>query len=46
MTEEQRLWQVQAQSDHAALVVLRRAGVHDCHLLHYLQMVTEKLAKA
>ena len=46
MTEEQRLWWAQAQSDHAALVVLRRAGVHDCHLLHYLQMVCEKLAKA
>ena len=47
MNNSQRLWWEQAKSDHAAFVVLRRQpGVADCHPLHYLQMVTEKLAKA
>jgi HEPN domain-containing protein len=46
MNEAQRLWWNQARSDHALFVRLRREGVHDCHLLHYLQMATEKLSKA
>jgi hypothetical protein len=46
MNEAQRLWWTQAKSDHAAFVVLRRAGVHECQMLHYLQMASEKLAKA
>jgi hypothetical protein len=46
MNNAQELWWRQAQSDHALFVQLRRAGVHECHLLHYLQMATEKLSKA
>jgi hypothetical protein len=42
----QRLWWQQAQSDLALYEQLRRIGVHECHLLHYLQMATEKLSKA
>ena len=40
------LWWRQAPSDQALFVDLRRRGVHECHLLHYLQMATEKLSKA
>lgn len=36
----------QARSDRAALERLNHFGVDDCHRLHYLQMLTEKLAKA
>lgn len=36
----------QARSDHAVLRRLSRLPVEDCHRLHYLQMVSEKLAKA
>src|SRR5438067_13529370 len=25
---------------------LRRAGLHECHMLHYLQMAAEKIGKA
>ncbi|MGH7134314.1 MAG: hypothetical protein ACREHD_01155, partial [Pirellulales bacterium] len=46
MTEPQRLWWRQAQSDHQIFVRLRGAGASECHLLHYLQMATEKLSKA
>jgi len=46
MNDAQRLWWRQAQSDHKIFVQLRRAGAHECHLLHYLQMATEKLSKA
>src|ERR1700683_2930283 len=46
MKTEQRLWWKQAQSDHAIFVQLRGLGAHECHLLHYLQMATEKLSKA
>lgn len=46
MNQAQELWWRQGQSDHAIFVQLRRAGVHECHLLHYLQMATEKLSKA
>jgi hypothetical protein len=46
MNNNQQCWWEQAQSDHAVLVVLRGKGVAPCHQLHYLQMVTEKLAKA
>lgn len=46
MTSYQELWWRQAQSDHVVLVSLRRNGAAACHQLHYLQMVTEKLAKA
>jgi hypothetical protein len=44
MNKAQELWWQQAQSDFAAFGLLRRAA--PCHQLHYLQMVTEKLAKA
>jgi hypothetical protein len=46
MNDAQQLWWRQAQSDHAIFVQLRRTGGHECHLLHYLQMATEKLSKA
>lgn len=38
-------WQ-QAKSDHVAFVLLRGRGVEQCHVLHYLQMAAEKIAKA
>lgn len=37
---------VQARSDYAVLKRLGAAGVENCHRLHYLQMVTEKISKA
>ena len=40
MNHEQELWWNQARSDHALFVRLRRDGVHQCHLLHDLQMAT------
>jgi hypothetical protein len=46
MNGYQGLWWEQARSDHAVLLLLRRQGAASCHLLHYLQMVTEKLGKA
>src|SRR5439155_1098362 len=46
MNDAQKLWWEQAKSDHAVFVLLRRAGVHECHMLHYLQMTTEKVSKA
>jgi len=46
VNNEQKLWWKQARSDHALFVQLRGAGVHECHLLHYLQMATEKVSKA
>ena len=46
MNEAQKLWWEQAKSDHAAFVFLRRGGVHECHVLHYLQMASEKISKA
>jgi hypothetical protein len=46
MNSYQELWWKQAQADHAAYEVLRRAGAAPCHQLHYLQMVGEKIAKA
>ena len=46
MNSYQQLWWQQAQSDHLVLVLLRQSGEAPYHQLHYLQMVTEKLAKA
>lgn len=46
MNEPQRLWWRQAESDYRIFGLLRREGVPPCHSLHYLQMATEKLAKA
>jgi hypothetical protein len=46
MNDAQRLWWQQAQSDRVLFLKLRRVGAHECHLLHYLQMATEKLSKA
>lgn len=46
MKREQELWWRQAASDHSVFVHLRRAGIPKCHLLHYLQMATEKISKA
>jgi hypothetical protein len=46
MNHAQELWWKQTEADHRLFVQLRRAGAHECHLLHYLQMATEKLSKA
>lgn len=46
MNHSQQLWWEQAKSDHIAFEVVRRQGLAECHALHYLQMTTEKLAKA
>lgn len=46
MNRQTELWWRQAQSDHEMFLLLRQQGVAQCHVLHYLQMVTEKLAKA
>ncbi len=35
----------QSHSDYEAFVILNQAAVPVCHCLHYLQMLTEKLAK-
>lgn len=46
MNQFQRVWWQQSQSDHEMFVVCRSEGFAQCHTLHYLQMATEKLAKA
>jgi hypothetical protein len=46
MNDAQKLWWKQAQSDLSLCIQLRRAGAHECHMLHYLQMATEKISKA
>jgi hypothetical protein len=46
MNTAQRLWWEQAKSDYAVFDLLRRTGVHECHVLHYLQMAAEKISKA
>jgi hypothetical protein len=46
MNQFQELWWEQSRSDQGVLVILRKNGAAPCHQLHYLQMVTEKLAKA
>jgi len=46
MNAAQTLWWEQVKSDLAIFVQLKRTGAPQCHLLHYLQMATEKLSKA
>jgi hypothetical protein len=46
MNSYQELWWQQARSDHEVFVLVRGQGMAQCHSLHYLQMATEKLAKA
>lgn len=46
MKQAQSLWWQQAKSDYEVFELLRGEGVVACHCLHYLQMSTEKLAKA
>ncbi len=46
MNGAQTLWWRQARSDFDLFATLRRGGARQCHLLHYLQMATEKLSKA
>ena len=46
MNSVQELWWRQARSDFAVFEILRKNDVEPCHLLHYLQMATEKLGKA
>ena len=46
MNASQELWWRQAQSDYDIFELLRKYNVPTCHQLHYLQMATEKIAKA
>lgn len=46
MNRYQELWWQQAQSDYEVFALVRGIGQPQCHSLHYLQMATEKLAKA
>lgn len=46
MNSYQRVWWEQAKSDYETFDLLRKEGAAECHMLHYLQMATEKLAKA
>lgn len=47
MTEHQRFFLIQAQTDFAVFELLRsRPEMPPCHALHYLQMSTELLGKA
>lgn len=46
MNWHQQLWWRQAQAELSVFRLLRANGVAACHCLHYLQMVTEKIAKA
>lgn len=46
MNPQQGIWLQQARSDFEVFELLRKLGLPDCHLLHYLQMTTEKLGKA
>lgn len=46
MNRYQELWWRQAKSEYGAFSLLRGRGVAPCHSLHFLQMVTEKIAKA
>lgn len=46
MNSFQNLWWKQAKSDHDTFLLLMEMGSAECHLLHFLQMATEKLAKA
>ena len=46
MNSRQKLWWQQAKSDHDVFELVRREGMPECHSLHYLQMATEKVAKA
>ena len=47
MNPQQAVFLVQARSDFGVFETMRSiATIHPCHLLHYLQMATEKLGKA
>jgi hypothetical protein len=46
MNSFQDVWWQQARSDHRVFELLRGRGIAQCHSLHYLQMATEKIAKA
>ncbi len=46
MNSAQQLWWQQAESDLQVFDLLRRTGQAECHQLHYLQMASEKIAKA
>lgn len=46
MNMAQRLWWTQAKSDLTAFDLLAREGADSCCVLHYLQMITEKISKA
>jgi hypothetical protein len=46
MNSFQRIWWEQVKSDYQIFALIRSRGIAQCHSLHYLQMVTEKIAKA
>lgn len=46
MNKAQELWWSQAKSDYRLFEKLQGEKYEPCHVLHYLQMATEKLSKA
>lgn len=46
MNSFQAVWYEQVKSDHEVVRILLESRTAQCHVLHYLQMVTEKLGKA
>ena len=46
MNHYQKLWWEQSACDHQAFEDMRGRGGNQCHLLQFLQMATEKIAKA
>lgn len=46
MNQAQTVWWQQANSDFSVYTLFRQQGVAICHVLHFLQMTTEKVAKA
>jgi hypothetical protein len=46
MNTYQNLWWTQSVCDHTAFKRMRGEGFAQCHLLQFLQMSTEKIAKA
>ena len=45
MNSQQTIWYEQVLSDYKAFKIMEQARQDKCQVLHYLQMLTEKLAK-
>lgn len=46
MNQFQAVWFEQVKSDHQTLLMLLKQNANPCQVLHYAQMVTEKIGKA